>query len=141
MDTENVFDTVQEILRDARAELVDPHDGECLLCFVARQLDEYGCNGTHRFAEHYRDRNAPRATALIGRLSRMGACCCDCEVFLNAYGLSERYLTPGYWTTDAQGWDEYVEPQGPASPPPCEGARRGSTQPCGVWQRRYHGYW
>ena len=41
-------------------------------------------------AEIYRDRTAPRATALLDRLSGMGACCCDCEMFLNAFALTHR---------------------------------------------------
>lgn len=111
-----------------------------MLCFAARQLNEFGCDGTHRFITAYRDRTAPRATALLKRLSGMGACCCDCEVFMNAYVLGHRFITPGYWYENEYGSEIYQEPEPPERLPECYGVRRGSTQPCGVWERRYRGY-
>lgn len=140
MDIQPILQTAHNILRDAESDLLTPDAGECLACFVARQLEEFGCNGTHRFAILYRDRTAPRATALLKRLSHMGACCCDCEIFLNAYGLSHRFVTPGYWYNDSAGSEEWEDPEWPEVLPKCHRVRRGSTQPCEVWERCYRGY-
>lgn len=38
------------LLRDAVAALTEPERRECLACFVFRQLSEFGCDGTLRFA-------------------------------------------------------------------------------------------
>lgn len=119
--------------------MLTPRAGECLGCFVASQLDEFGCSNTLRFVPIYRDHTAPRETALLKRLSSAGGYC-DCEIFMNAYTLSDRYLTPEYWSTNAQGYDEWEEPQPPEQWPSCKLVRRGSTQPCEVWQRKHRGY-
>jgi hypothetical protein len=112
--------TVPEIVAEAETyvrvladEVTRPLAGECLCCYVARQLGEFDCDGTHRHAERYRDAVAPRATALVDRLRSVGACCCDCELFLN-----------GYWPTHG------AEPL-----PACAGVRRGSVRPCSKWER------
>lgn len=89
-------------------------------------LDEFSCDGTHRHAFRYRDGTAPRATALRERLRRIGACCCDCEMFLNAYVLRadwERRMAG-----DLADGEDGAEPV-----PPCQGVRRGSVRPCGNW--------
>lgn len=92
--------------------LTTPRDRECLACFVGRMLDEFGCDNTLRWSEHWRDRCAPRATALADRLCRRGGFC-DCEVLLNVY--PERLIED----------DETV--------PVCVGvSRRGSTKPCAL---------
>ena len=62
--------------------LTRPHARECLVCYVLRMLNEFGCDTTLRFARGYRDLRAPRATALETRLGNMGGFC-DCEIFLN----------------------------------------------------------
>lgn len=108
----------EQLVRALSEELLAPRDGECLACFVDRQLTEHGCDGTHRFALHFRDRKAPRATALMRTLSENGACCCDCEIFLNAY---ERVRD-----TDTES---------------CRGVGRGSVQPCVLWRRQRRNRW
>lgn len=91
--------------------LTAPGDRECLLCYVTRMVSEFGCDNHLRWAGHWRDRNAPRATALAGRLADRGGFC-DCEVLLNVY--------PGLLPEDDQ-----------AELAPCLGvSRRGSTKPC-----------
>jgi hypothetical protein len=88
-----------------------PRDRECLLCYVTRMVSEFGCDNHLRWALHWRDRNAPRATALADRLSGRGGFC-DCEVLMNVYPS----LLPD---------DDVVEL------PDCIGvSRRGSTKPC-----------
>jgi hypothetical protein len=108
-----IVDELEAFLRLRADELTLPYESECLCCFVARQLDEFGCTGSHRHAVRYRDVMAPRATALVERLRRVGACCCDCELFLNGYEL--------------RGVGEVL--------PPCGGVRRGSVRPCAAWVR------
>ena len=82
MNTEQLVTTTENELRILSSALTDPHDGECLLCYVYRML-EHGCTGL-RWALHYRDLRAPRATALEARLGQKGGYC-DCEIFMNAY--------------------------------------------------------
>ncbi len=92
MDKKLIESEAMAIVDEAAARILMPHEGECLLCYVYRQLTEFGCDGTHRFARSFRDCTAPRATALLRNLARAGACCCDCEIFSNAYRLGPRPL-------------------------------------------------
>lgn len=112
-----------ELLTVADA-LATPLPVECLLCYVWRMLDAYGCNATLRWSRRWRDVRAPRATALEHRLARRGGFC-DCEIFLNGWDLKSR------------GYAVAGEPAVAASEPllVCAGARRGSTQPCERWVR------
>jgi hypothetical protein len=48
---------------------------------------------------------------------------CDCEVFLNGWGLRADLLVP-----DPDG-----EPAWPAEWPPCAGVGPRSSQPCAIW--------
>ncbi|MBS1907488.1 MAG: DUF2695 domain-containing protein [Actinobacteria bacterium] len=118
MESQQIYLDAEQIVRALSEELLAPRDGECLVCFVDRQLTEHGCDGTRRFALHFRGIRAPRATALERTLSEKGACCCDCEIYANAY---ERVRG-----TDAE---------------PCRGVARGSAQPCTLWRRQQRGRW
>ncbi len=113
--------------------------GECLCCYVARQLDVGPCDRTPRSALRYRDAVAPRATALHERLHRVGACC-DCELFLNAYTLQPQFWTPAHEVQE-DGVTYCIDAQEPEHLPPCAGVRRGSAQPCSNWVRirRWYG--
>ena len=107
----------EELVRAVAASLTVPgRDGECLLCFVARMLDDFGCDTTLRFAKHYRDLRAPRATALEARLGRIGGFC-DCEIFMNVMTLAEHHLKR----------DETGESRAPERLPICVGVRRGGN--------------
>jgi hypothetical protein len=133
--TPPIIDEAEDLVRRLATELTRVRRGECLCCYVARQLDEFQCDGTHRFAERFRDASAPRATALRDRLSRIGACCCDCELFLNGYGPHPRLWTPAHEEDDDFGGRLYIEAQPPEQLPHCTGVRRGSLQPCTNWVR------
>src|SRR3954463_9858356 len=85
--TPTIVNEVESYLRNWVAEVSKLRDKECLCCYVARLLDEFPCDGSHRHAIRYRDAMAPHATALTKRLRDVGACCCDCELFLNGYQL------------------------------------------------------
>ena len=111
------------IVRSLARTLTNPREGECLFCYVARMLDEFGCDNTLRFARSYRDRRAPRATSLERRLGDMGGFC-DCEIFLN--GMT---VAPYLLTEDADG------NKVAGTVPECLTVRRGSTQSCGHWVR------
>jgi hypothetical protein len=133
--TPPIIDQAEQFVRELAEELIRVRDGECLCCYVARQVEQLGCDGTHRHAFAYRDSKAPRATALGDKLSRIGACCCDCELFMNAYALQLRFWTPGREVEDEDGFVTYIEAKQPDELPPCAGVRRGSIQPCGNWER------
>ena len=109
----------EAIVRALAADATEPHPGECLACYVARMLEDFGCDCTLRFTRHYRDLRAPRASGLERRLGSLGGFC-DCEIFLNGLrlvGLSRE------------------DDDGSGSPPlaNCRGVRHGSTQPCTLW--------
>lgn len=108
--------------------LTVPKPGECLICYLWRMQD-FGCRG-HEFTDRYVELRAPGATGLRRRLAGMGAVCCECEVFLNAYQPIHRQ-----WLEElAEDEWEYRMAETPDMPP-CFGVRRGSTQPCGLWTR------
>jgi Protein of unknown function (DUF2695) len=88
--------------------LTEPGEHECLRCFLLRMVNEFGCDGTHRWAGRWREVRSPRARALLRRLERLGGFC-DCEVLLNVF--------PDYPDT--------------GRPLPCAGQRQaGSAVPC-----------
>ncbi|WP_375502542.1 DUF2695 domain-containing protein [uncultured Jatrophihabitans sp.] len=128
----SIIDQAEALVRQLAAELTAVYEGECLCCYVWRQLDEYPCDGTHRHAIRFRDAAAPRATALRVRLSRVGACCCDCELFMSGYQPQKRFWTPEREVT-MNGVARLIEGEPPEVLPSCAGVRRGSVQPCTNW--------
>lgn len=109
--TDSVLDALEADLARLSRRLTEPGERECLRCYLIRMITNFGCDNTHRWTRLWRDLRAPRATALVGRLARLGACCCDCEVIMNVY-------------KDYPDTGEAL---------PCAGvARAGSTRPCGL---------
>jgi hypothetical protein len=111
----------EAIVRALASDAIASRPGECLACYVARMLEEFGCDCTLRFARHFRDLRAPRATGLERRLGALGGFC-DCEIFLNGLRLLD-----GSHGDDASG---------SAPLPPCRGVRLGSTRACALWERQ-----
>jgi hypothetical protein len=128
MSIPSIADLVERALRDLAEELLWPREGECLCCYVARNLDDHSCDHSHRHALRYRDTTAPQATALVARLRSMEACC-DCEIFLNAYQLRppprEEVLRD--ILRDEDDTDDFD------ASPECAGVPRGSVEPCSNW--------
>jgi len=83
---------IKNLNDDDSGSRLNPLPGECVVCFVHRQLGEFGCDDTHRFAERFREQTAPRATALIPRLRGMGAWQCDCQLFREVFTFAPRPL-------------------------------------------------
>lgn len=132
MTTPSLVEDTESHLRLLAAELTAPHERECLLCYVFRML-EHGCTGL-RWARHYRDLMAPRATALEERLGRVGGFC-DCEVFWNGF-----QLAPQHWLPERERVEDGVihvpEATYPETMPHCRGVRRASTRGCALWVRQ-----
>lgn len=106
--SENLADVVEAELTELSLRLTEPASRECLRCYLLRMMDQFGCDGTHRWTIRWRDCCSPRARGLGRRLERQGGCC-DCEVILNIY--------PHYPQTDRLL--------------PCAGVLRpGSSVPC-----------
>jgi Protein of unknown function (DUF2695) len=99
-----------------------PAPGECVACFLDRMVGAYGCSDRLTWAGLWRDRAAPRASALERRLRSRGGYC-DCEVLMNVFARRT-------WLA-AQATGAEVDPE--AEPPPCLGVRKGCTRPCGRW--------
>ena len=135
METNTAITQAESIVRTAASQVLTPGAAECLVCYVDRLLEQHGCDNTHRFTEQYRAASAPRHTALVKRLARMGACCCDCEIFLNAYRPAWNLWTPDRRVEAPDGFVEFIESSPPASMPPCAGVPRGSVKPCEHWER------
>jgi hypothetical protein len=137
MDTGSLVTDTERELRILSSALTDPHDGECLLCYVHRML-EFGCTGL-RWAVRYRDLKAPRVTGLERRLGAMGGYC-DCEIFLNGYEPAQELWTPSR-EYDEDGLTYVDDAEWPEQLPACRGARAGSTKGCTLWVRRRRRGW
>jgi hypothetical protein len=130
--TDKTIDEEAELfLAEAARRLTGAREGECLFCYVARMLEEHGCDTSLRFVRSYRDQRAPRATAVERRMGEMGGYC-DCEIFLNGMTMARSLLT---YDEEA---DEWIPPE---ERPGCRGVRLGSTKSCGVWERRRRWGW
>lgn len=122
-------DDVERELRAVAAALTTPLPRECLLCFVWRLVEAFGCNATLRWARHWRDGRAPRATAMEHRLGARGAFC-DCQIFLNAWDSRAVVEARSASSTEAP-----TAAAARVAPAACPGVRRGSAQPCQLWIR------
>lgn len=115
MTKDNIASAVEAELIELSSLLTEPGEHECLRCYLLRMINEFGCDGQHRWTIRWRDLRAPRSTGLIRRLQRLGGVCCDCETLLNVF--------PDY-------------PDSPALLP-CAGQRQaGSSAPCDLRQLR-----
>jgi hypothetical protein len=102
-----------------RAGQDEPEERECLLCYLGRMLRRHGCDNTHRWTVHWRDRRFPGNEQLLTELEDRGGCCCDCEVTMNV------------WEEDA--WEEEEEEEA-AAPAPCDGtASKDPLDLCARW--------
>lgn len=128
--TPDAPDAAEEFLVGLSEALTAPGPGECVLCFAARMVSEFGCDTTMRWVRRWRDLRVPRATGLVRRLNARGGFC-DCEVFMNGWSLREDLLV-----VDADA-GELVDPD---ELPPCPGVGPRSTQPCAVWVTRRRGW-
>ena len=101
---------------------------ECVFCYVARMLAEFGCDGTLRWAQRWRDVRMPRALGLERRLEARGAYC-DCEIFWNGWDLAKELQVP-----DEDGGRVW-----PVVRPTCAGGR--ASRPCDNWVQRSRSHW
>jgi Protein of unknown function (DUF2695) len=85
MGDDDLAYAVEAELAELSLRLTEPGQRECLRCYLLRMMDQFGCDGTHRWSIRWRDSRSPRARGLIRRLAQKGGCCCDCEVILNVY--------------------------------------------------------
>ena len=107
-----------------------PREAECVLCYVNRMLDAFGCDTTLRWARRWRALRAPRATGLERRLEARGGFC-DCEIFFNGWSLRDDLLVE----------DEDGELSWPEQRPACAGAAARSSQPCANWMEFRRSRW
>jgi hypothetical protein len=107
--TDSIADTVEAELVTLSDVLTEPAERECLRCFLLRMLNEFGCDGTHRWTIRWRDVRAPKASRLSRRLTELGGCC-DCEVVLNVF--------PYY--PEGSGLRPCAGQQQPGSAAPCD---------------------
>jgi hypothetical protein len=82
--TNDIAAAVEAELLALSEVLTEPEERECLRCYLLRMMNEFGCDGTHRWAIRWRGTRAPQATGLLARLTELGGCC-DCEVVMNVF--------------------------------------------------------
>lgn len=105
-------------------QVLDPQEGECVLCFVTRAVGELGCDGSLRWADRFVQVRVPPATGTVRRLQTRGEC--DCVVVGRGYDLVREQLVRDVHT------DELARPE---RMPACAGVRRTSARPCRHWER------
>lgn len=66
-------------------QLTAPGPDECLLHYLQRMLDAFGCRG-HRFTERWARGRKVRGRPVLEWAVATGGCCCDCEVIMNSLG-------------------------------------------------------
>ncbi len=126
MNEMTVVEQLESELRVLAEAATLPRGSECLACYVARMLDEFGCDTTLRWSQRFRDTRSPTATGLERRLGSMGGFC-DCEIFLNGLRLARPLLVRDVHTDELEAPEEL---------PGCAGVRRTSTRWCTNWERR-----
>ncbi len=103
----------------------EPQDRECLVCFVARLVEEFGCDSSLLWARRFRDLRSPSATSLEQRyVERLVVC--DCLVVSEAHQPVRELMVRDVHTDELE-W--------PARLPPCAGVRRTNTRACAHWDR------
>lgn len=126
LDDRDLDEAVDRAFRQLTNPLVKPYSNECLVCFLLRvvpMLEPLGFAMSLRF----RDNNAPRATRLGDRLRQLGISG-DAQVL--QYGV---VANTSIW--EVERCPDCGLPDGA---PDCFGVRKGSTQPCYLWNwRRY----
>jgi hypothetical protein len=116
----------EEYLQRVAQEVLAPHTQECVLCYVARMVEEHDCDSTLRWVGRFRELRSPLATGLEERMRSVGGFC-DCEVFGNGWGLAREHLVRDL---------DSDELEAPERLPTCAGVgRMDSTKPCRVWVR------
>jgi hypothetical protein len=76
----------EQHVRELSEQITAPRPRECLQCYLLRLVGEFGCDGTLRWSEHWRDSQPRPSRRLLKRLERQGGFC-DCEVIMNVYQL------------------------------------------------------
>lgn len=64
-------------------------------------------------------------------------CFVGCEMFMNTYEPAARLWVQAHESAEPDDCDERSDLEQPATLPPCETTRRGSTKPCANWERVY----
>ena len=129
MAENTMVEELEAELRSMAEAATLPGGSECVACYVARMVDEFGCDTTLRWAQRFRDVRSPTATGLERRLGSMGGYC-DCEIFLNGLEMARHVLVRDLHSDELEA---------PAELPDCAGVRRTSTRWCANWARRVGG--
>lgn len=107
----------------------EPQERECLVCFVARMLDEFGCDGSLLWTRRFRDLRSPTATAVERRYGEQ-LVPCDCLVVHKAHRPTRELMVRDVHTDELE-WPDRM--------PPCAGVRRTNTRACANWERMVPG--
>ncbi|HEY5186552.1 MAG TPA: DUF2695 domain-containing protein [Actinomycetes bacterium] len=75
---------VEQSLRALSGALTAVEPAKCLCCYLVRMLEQFGCDGGHRFTKHWRDAQPQSMPGLTRRLESRGSFC-DCEVVFNVF--------------------------------------------------------
>lgn len=115
--------TAEEFVAELSRALTAPAPRECVFCYSARMIGQFGCDTTLRWALRWRDLRVPTATGLQRRLESRGGFC-DCEIFMNGWTVRDDLLVLDPVTGDLDV---------PPGDPVCEGVSAGSSRGCRTW--------
>ena len=107
----------------------EPQVRECLVCFVARMVEEFGCDSSLLWTRRFRDLRSPAATAVERRYGEQ-LVICDCLVLHKAHRPTRELMVRDVHTDELDRPDRM---------PPCSGVRRTSTRACANWERMVPG--
>lgn len=74
----------EQHVRAVSEQLTRPARPECLLCYLNRLVQEFGCDGTLRWSKRWADSQPGGKRFSPKRLERGGGFC-DCEVIMNVF--------------------------------------------------------
>ena len=80
--TDTLFDP-EEFAAELAERWTGARPGECLYCYLTRQLGDFGCHGSHEATRRWCEAQPFSTRWVVGFVQRNGGCCCDCEVLLN----------------------------------------------------------
>lgn len=118
----SVADEVEHYLQALHT--VEPQERECLVCFLLRVLDDFGCDSSFTWARRFRDLRSPTATGLEKRFGTQ-LVLCDCLIVHKAHRPVRELLVRDVHTDELE-WPERM--------PPCSGVRRTNTRSCANWE-------
>ncbi len=87
-ESEDVEVRAERVVHDHFEDVAQPRGDECLMCYLQRVVEAFGCDTTLRWSQRWirHQRNVRRRVGGLSRELRRRGGFCDCEVLMNVYG-------------------------------------------------------